>query len=673
MEPSRQILWNISNHTFLYVSAVAAVVCALCGLTLRVMTWRKGKSGVSPGSRPRRLRAVLRAVFIQDMLRGAVYPRMHRCLFYGMLLFFGGSVLIALHMHFGLDFPKGPSYLAFSLILDLAGLAVLTGVGLAAYKRYIVRPERLESGPGDAFVLLMLAAAVLSGFLVKGLRLFAVADPWSHWSPVGNGFAAVLARLITAENATHLHRIAWYSHAALAFTLIAVAPWTRLLHMLAVPLNYWLSRSWPERASLDAPLSGLPPAAGTVADCTRKQFIEADACIECGRCKKRCSITQGGMDASPMGMMKNLKRLTHAHRLREAVVGSVIDGPSLWACSMCRACEDRCPMNGAHATIIIDIRRRSIELGQVPEGVAERFAEHEAALAVPMKPRTIPAPEACDVYLWPGCHGQNETEAGTFRTLERLLKNAGLNPAVLDPPACCGGPVRRLGNERLFLTQALANIEYLRGVGGKPIVTHCPHCFNTLRNEYPRLGGDYTVLHHSQFLAGILVAGGLAVTAVLPPKVAFHDPCFLGRYNDEFALPRRLINAVKETELVEMKHTRRKGFCCGSGGGTVDRAVAIENSRRRLRQAAKAGAQAVITCCPYCEESLRAAALEERPDAPWQVMDVTRIFEPLSKAREMEASAAPLTHGRTAAQAQETPDTLRASEEGRSYRQHQKD
>lgn len=600
-----------------------------------------------------RLRAVLRAVVIQDMLRGKVYPRMHRCLFYGMLLLFYGSILIALHMHIGLGFPKGAAYLAFSLALDIAGLAVLVGVGLAAYKRYIVRPERLESGPGDAFVLLILAAVVLSGFLVKGFRLFAVADPWSHWSPVGNGAAVLLSWVAAAQNATYLHRIVWYGHAALAFTLIAVAPWTRLLHVLAVPLNYWLSRPWSDSAAPEAPSSSLPPATGTVADCTRKQFIEADACIECGRCKKRCSITQGGMDASPMGMMRNLKRLTHAHTLREALVGPVIDGPSLWACTMCRACEDRCPVNGAHAGTIVDIRRACVETGQVPDAVAVRFAEQEAVLTAPMKPRVVPAPEACDVYLWPGCHGQHETETGTFRALEQLLKKAGLNPAVLHPPACCGGPIRRLGNEPLFLRLAQANIEYLKGLGKKTIVTHCPHCFNTLRNEYPRLGGECTVLHHSQFLAGVLAAGKLGATDVLPSKVVFHDPCFLGRYNDEFSAPRSLIKAAKETELVEMKHTRRKSLCCGSAGGTVARAVALENSRQRLRQAAKAGVQALITCCPYCEESLTAAAMEERPGTSLQVMDVTRILKPLLDARETEATRSALLHGRTAAEDKE--------------------
>ncbi len=656
MEPSRQILWNIPDHTFLYIAATVAAVSVLCGLAVRVRTWRKGKPCVPPGSRRRRLRSVLGAVFIQDMLRGKVYPRMHRCLFYGMLLLFGGSVLIALHMHFGFSFPKGPAYLAFSLALDLAGLAVLVGVGLAAYKRYIVRPERLESGPGDAFVLLMLATVVLSGFLVKGLRLFAVSDPWSYWSPVGNGFAVLLAWTCSAPNATHLHRIVWYGHAALAFTLIAAAPWTRLLHMLAVPLNYWLSGSWPERASLNAPPSRLPAATGTVAGCTRKQFIEADACVECGRCKKRCSIYQGGMDASPMAMMKNLKRLTHAGRFNETLVDSVIDGPSLWACSTCRACEDRCPVNGAHAATIVDVRRACVEMGQVPEAVAVRFTENENSFAAAPIEHVAPVSEKCDVYLWPGCHGQNETETGTFRTLERLLKRAGLNPAVLDPPACCGGPIRRLGNERLFNRGALANIEYLKGVGAKAIVTHCPHCFNTLRNEYPGLGGEYTVMHHSQYLAGVLAAGGLAVAGALPAKVAFHDPCFLGRYNDEFSAPRKLVKAVKETELVEMKHTRRKSFCCGSGGGTVAEAVALENSRQRLKQAAKAGADAVITCCPYCEESLAAAAREEQPDAPRQVMDVTGIFESLVSAREAEAFPSRLSYGRTAGQAQGAPD-----------------
>jgi Fe-S oxidoreductase/nitrate reductase gamma subunit len=551
---------------------------------------------------------------------------MHCCVFYGMLLLFAGSVLVALEMHFGLKLLRGTTYLTFSLILDLAGVAVLVGAGLAAYKRYVVRPDRLESCFGDAFLLIMLAVVVLSGFLVKGLRLFAASDPWAAWSPVGNGVAALIAKIGNTQSARHFHRVLWYGHAALAFTMIALVPWTKLLHLFAVPLNYYLSLPWAERASLTRPPAGVPPVTGVVADCTRKQLVEADACIECGRCKKRCPIYQGGIPSSPATIMKNLKKLIHKGSFSRPLVGSVIDEPALWSCSACRSCEDRCPMNGAHATTIIDIRRGRVDTGQVPDAVAARFAENETALAVAKNRRTAPDVNG-DVYIWPGCREEKPGQTATFRTLAGLLKKAGLTATVLAPPACCGSPIRRLGNESLFRRDAAANIDYLKAIQGKTIITHCPHCFNTLKNEYPRFGGNFRVMHHSQYLAGLLAEGNLRPTKNLPPNVTFHDPCFLGRYNDEYASPRKLINAVKDTALCEMKHSRRKSFCCGSGGGTVAAAVALSNSRKRVRQAVKEGAEAVITCCPYCHENLAAAALEEYPEAPPRILDIIESLD----------------------------------------------
>ncbi len=627
MEPSRQILWNITNHSFLYIAGVVATVSLVTGFAVRIGAWLRGREGISRGKRRSRLLTVLRTIVVQKgMIRGRVYGTMHYCVSCGMLLLFLGTVLLAIEMHFGLKFLAGPAYLAFTLVLDLAGVAVLIGVFLAAYKRYVVRPDRLESGFGDAFLLAMLAAVVLSGFLVKGLRLFATSDPWAVWSPVGNGVAVLLAKISNVETAGHLHKILWYGHAALSFTLIALIPWTKLLHLFAVPLNYYLSLPWAERASLAAPSADLPPMTAMITDCARKQLIEADACVECGRCKKRCSIYQGGMASSPAAMMKNLKRLIHRFGFPRPLVDSVIDEPSLWSCTACRSCEDRCPMNGAHATTIVDIRRGLVETGRAPDTVTARFASNEAVLAVAKNLRAAPNAD-CDVYIWPGCREEMPRQEATLGRLSGLLKRAGLTATILAPPACCGSPVRRLGNESQFQRNAMANIDYLNAAEGKPVITPCPHCFNTLKNEYPHFGGNFRVIHHSQYLAGLLAEGRLRTTKEYHLDAAFHDPCFLGRYNGEFSSPRRLIGAVKGISLTEMKHNRMKSFCCGSGGGTVPAATALSNGRMRLRQAIKEGAEAVITCCPYCQKNLTEAALKDYPEGPPQILDVMEIFD----------------------------------------------
>jgi nitrate reductase gamma subunit len=230
MEPSRQIMWNIGNHFFLDVATTVAAVSLVRGFAVRIGTWRRGKEGVPAGNCRTRLFTAFRTIVNQKgMIRGRMYLIMHRCVFYGMFLLFAGSVMVALEMHYGLNFLRGATYLAFSLILDVAGIAVLVGTGLAAYKRYVIRPDRLESDAGDAFLLIMLAAVVLSGFLVKGQRIFATSDPWAAWSPVGSAVASLLAKTINTESAAGFHTALWYGHAALAFTLIALIPWTKLL------------------------------------------------------------------------------------------------------------------------------------------------------------------------------------------------------------------------------------------------------------------------------------------------------------------------------------------------------------------------------------------------------------------------------------------------------------
>lgn len=626
MEAYRQILWNTGNHRFLDIATLLAVASLLAGCAVRAAAWGRGLPGPPLKNRLARLQVVLAGTFNQrGMIRGRIYLIMHRCVFYGMLLLLFGTLLVAVELHLGLPLLHGAAYLAFTLILDLAGVAVLVGICLAVYKRYFLRPARLESHAGDALFLVLLTAVILSAFLVKGERIYATASPWGAWSPVSDAVAWCLGCIIPVHNATAFHAAFWYLHVTLAFALILLLPWTKMLHILSIPLNLYLSDPWESRGALAPPPSGSP-LAGTIADCTRKQLVEPDACVECGRCKKLCTIYQGGVPSAPFTMMKNMKVLMRNRSRSTPLVGSVLTPQALWSCSGCRSCESRCPMNGEHAQRIVSIRRSALERGSLPEYVRERFAKSGAALALPRERHALPDPQA-DVYLWAGCHQESEAGDGTFQALAGILREAGINAQQLEPPACCGGPIRRLGNESLFRRAALANIDYLNYCRQKIIVTHCPHCFNTLKNEYTQLGGDVRVVHHTQYLLGLMAQGTLPRGRDFPLRVTFHDPCFLGRYQEEFAAPRKLIAAAEGITLVEMKHNRMKSFCCGSGGGTVDHGIALANGRDRVSQALKEGAAAIVTSCPYCRENLAAAALLEGSEMVVEVLDVTELFK----------------------------------------------
>lgn len=632
MEASRQILWNIGSTRFLDVCTILTAVFLATGFFKRIRAWHKGRKAKIGGHAGPGLRALLRAVSSQKgMIRGGVYLAMHRCLFYGILLLFAGTALLAIEMHLGVDFISGALYLVFGLLVDLAGIAVLTGLTLAAYKRYIVKPDRLESGVGDALPLLLIAVVVVSGFLLKGMRIVATTDPWAAWSPVGYASARMLGVPFDQGRALGLHRFFWYGHAALAFTLIALIPWTKLLHMLAVPLSIFSALPLGARRATASIPGVAPRGARTVDDCTRKQLIEADACIECGRCKKLCPVFQGGTPFAPVTLLKKLRRLVRGGHRDRSLVGAVIEEAALWSCTLCRSCEERCPMDGQHGDGIVAIRRGEVEAGRIPQQIASRFEENLAVLAGISETLKTP-PAGFDVYLWPGCAEDRVDQTSSLRALQSLLEQAGVSWAVLEPPACCGGPVRRLGNEALFRRNAALNIGYLNKLKKATVVTCCPHCFDTLSSEYPPFASGITLMHHVQFLAGLAAEGRLSAGRSVVARAVYHDPCFLGRYHETYDAPRALLGSIDGLELIEAKHSRQKSFCCGAGGGTVVPEIAVATGREWLERMRKEGAETIITACPYCRENLQAAAKEEGRGTTLVVWDVVEALNPAGPA-----------------------------------------
>lgn len=626
MEASRQLMWNIGGSRFLDICTLVTALSLAAGFSRRILAWLRGRKGDAGGELRFRLGAVLRAVSSQKgMIRGGMYLGMHRCLWFGMLFLFAGTVMLAVEMHSGVNFIHGAAYLAFGLIVDLAGISVLVGLALAAYKRYVVRPDRLESGTRDALPLVLIAVVVLSGFLLKGLRIVATADPWAVWSPVGFASARLLGMPFDPGRAQGLHRFFWFGHAALAFSLIALIPWTKLLHMLAVPLSIFASLPLQARLATPSISGAIPRGARTVADCTRKQLIEADACIECGRCKKLCPIFQGGTPFAPVTLLKNLRTLVRRGRRSSPLAGAAVDEAALWSCTLCRSCEERCPMDGQHGDGMVAIRRGEVEAGRIPASIASRFDENLASLAKTSEGGKTPQP-GCGVYLWPGCAENRVDQSGTLQSVGHLLEQAGVACSVLEPPACCGGPVRRLGNEALFRRNAALNIAYLEKLENATIVTCCPHCYHTLKNEYPPLASGLTIMHHAQFLAGLAAEGRLSDGRSEAVKAVYHDPCFLGRYYEEYAAPRTLLQSLDGLALIEMKHSRQKSFCCGSGGGTVAPQAAMETGRQWLERVLEQGAQTIVTGCPYCRENLRTAAAEVAREKPLPILDVAEMF-----------------------------------------------
>lgn len=406
---------------------------------------------------------------------------------------------------------------------------------------------------------------------------------------------------------------------------------------------------------------------GAIADMDRWQLLSLDACMECGRCTEACPAHAVGKELDPKQVVLDLRRMMeslppqeqggatpNAQRLTPNASTDVISDESLWACTNCHACVRECPALIRHVDILDGIRRYRVAEGRLSGPAAtmlRQLGSRENPWGLPAAQRLdwaqgldIPADSAensREVLLWVGCAGAFEPRAQkTVRALAQLLQQAGVRFAVLGPKErCCGDPARRTGDEFLFQQLAEANIATLDGVKAKTIVTTCPHCFHTLKNEYPQFEGRYEALHHTQYLARLLEEGRLKLPPGFADSVTYHDPCFLARVNRETQAPRRLLNSAQSIPLLEAPRRESKTFCCGAGGGRMwmEEPPNQRPGVNRAQELLATGAKAVAVGCPFCKvmvgDSIAQVAGENAPP----VLDVAEVL--LAAA----ANAAPLS------------------------------
>ncbi|MGV8083937.1 MAG: heterodisulfide reductase-related iron-sulfur binding cluster [Coriobacteriia bacterium] len=642
MDATRQLFWNSGSPALLYIGSAVAVLVLIGGVLVNMLAWRRGRAQ-SPGARIPLRTALWSMLTNVGLVCDKKHMRIHRAILWGTGILLLGSAWEGANKHFGWGLLVGPPYLAFKLVLNMAGVAVLVAIGFVVHERWINRLPRLESHFWDALPIVLLGLVVLSGFVLEGMRITATRDPWWFFSPIGSIFA--LASLpLSASQLVAVHQGLWYGHIVIALALVALTPWTKMFHMVVMPFSIVRARPYAERGlprpAPSAEAAEDPRDAATLGGHSRRQLIEADACIQCGRCRSWCSIHHGGLADAPVSMLDGARKLLYARAWDTPLVPATVSADGLWACTACRTCEDHCPMLGEHVVRVVDLRRAEVRRGRVPEYAAQRFAEFEAKLERP--PAAVDSPavtgDAATVHIWSGCRVADQ-DASILDALYQLLAEAGVTPVVLEPPACCGSPARRLGNEDLYLRSAEANIAYLRHVAPPLVVTPCPHCLVTLQQEYAELGHKINVMHHSQYLAELIASDRLA----LPPKrasvpakrVVYHDPCYLARYGGDTISARTVLTSTPGVELAGLRrHTGRKAFCCGDGGGTASPDAALANGRERLAQLAESGAEVVATACPYCRDHLAAAetavataaAAAESPAPSMRFLDIAEIL-----------------------------------------------
>lgn len=612
---------------------------------------------------PPRLGDLFRNAVLQLRIYDKPYAGiMHALLFWGVAIQLIGTTINLMQMQLfvpfvELGFPRQGLYLAFEVVMDIAGLAVLIGVSMAAFRRLVMRPKALETRWDDLYALVLLALIPLAGFTLEATRLISAAPAWAGWSPVGNLLAGWLKGMgLSPERAARLHDVLFWTHAALALTLIASIPYTKLRHLVNAPLHILLRRR---------DLPGIPEAiqnideaevlgVGEVREFQPLQLLSFDACVRCGRCEEVCPAALSGTKYSPRLFIQGLRTILqttlvypqNGNGASERPLSEALVEQSPWDCTTCGACLERCPAFVSPLAEIYDLRRyQALTSGRLPKGAADTLRnlerqgnpwgmppEERAAWAEGLGVRELAPGEETDVLLYLGCafsfDSRNRKVAAAF---VRLLQRQGVDFAVLGlDETCCGDMARRMGHEYLFQVFAEGVNETLSKVKFNRLVTQCPHCFNSLKNEYPQLGYHYPVEHYTQYLdeTGLTAPPSPANGNGGRQKTAFHDSCYLGRYNQIYNAPRNLLKEAG-VETVEFQRRGEQSFCCGGGGGGMF--LESEGETRinhlRLEEALQTGSEVVATGCPYCllmfDDAIRSKGLGDRI----QALDIAEILD----------------------------------------------
>ncbi len=652
MTPTREIYWNIPGHIFLYVLFFPFLIVFVYGIYRQVRRLLMGQPTAVLGEFWDRVKgfgrdAVLQRRIAQDKVSGLL----HLSMSWGFAILFIATCLVALQDYFGIPTLYGNFYLYFmSLTVDLFGLAAVVGVGIALARRYGARPDRLLTprvAHSYGVLLALFLVILITGFLTEGLRIAATDDPWGRWSPGGWLASLPFLGLGQTEQAT-IHRLLWWFHAVVAFAFIAYLPYSISVHMLAAPANILLRSR--ERSGVLQPID-LEHAerfgASAIQDYTWKHLLDLEACTECGRCQQACPAWTTGKPLTPKGVIIDLRdhlRLVSEGGDPRKMVGEVISHDVLWSCTTCGACHEECPVFIEPIPKIVDMRRHLVmEEADFPETMQQAMRSLEERghpfrgtsaartdWARGLDVSTMANDGRPEVLYWVGCAAAfDDRNQKVAVALARLLKRAGVNFSILgEEERCTGDPARRIGNEYLFQTLARENIATLNGYGIKKIVTSCPHCFNTIRNEYPKLGGSYDVVHHTELLASLTREGRLRPQQRVEGVAAYHDPCYLGRHNGVYESPRELLGAIPGLRTKEMGRCRERGFCCGAGGGLMwfEEKIGKRVSWERTEEALALEPQVLASACPFCLIMFEDAIKVKEASATTKPLDVAELM-----------------------------------------------
>jgi len=610
--------------------------------------WLRLKSLLKEGIAHRRI--------LQDRYPGFI----HLLVFIGFMVPF----IVILITQFVFTLPVSISRI-ISLTLDIIALAAIVSLLLAIYRRYITRPSRLDNRADDFVALLLILFILLTGLILEGLRLSVIGRDTQALAPAGKALAYFFNITgLDAATKGFLAMVFFRIHFFLVLGTIAYIPFSTLFHMISSPLNMIYRSLEPKGILSHLDLEDEKAESFGIAkieEFSWKHLMDLDACMRCGRCQDHCPAYLTEKPLSPKKVINDLK--DHLHMRAPQVIkakakgadpkeappltGSVIKEDELWTCTTCRSCMEHCPVFIEHVDKIVDMRRYQVlmeskfpqELTQVFKGLEtnsnpwgmgrETRGDWIRELEVPVMSEM--SGKEIDYLFFVGCiRSFDDRNKKVTEAFVKILNHLGVKFAVLGvEEGCCGDPARRVGNEYLYQILAQTNIETFGRYNIKKILTTCPHCYNTLKNEYPQLGFSCEVVHHTEFLKENIRNKRLKLDHALAKRTTYHDPCYLGRYNGIYEPPRQILKSIPSLDIREMKRSRIDSLCCGGGGGWMwmEENIGKRINIQRLEDALTVDPEWIATACPFCVTMFDDAIKNKDMEDKLKILDIAELVE----------------------------------------------
>ncbi len=662
---TREIMWNIP-HSFklaMYALFLLSLAVMIRGILHKVnfITKGEGVSGLKKlfPKEPNFLRFFHTVFFTGKVPRFKNVAIFHGLIFYGFLILWITTDVVAIHADTPLKPFQGSTYIVLSFLSDIAGIMVLVGLALAYRRRYIQKPAYLSSTKPreELFMYSMLTALVVLGYLIEGLRILGNNFPIneSHWSPVGWRLAVILSQLnFTDSNLAMTYKTLWFTHMVNTMFFIGSLGYSKFSHIFTLPFAALVTPA--RRGAVLNPMNFENENAetfglGKLSELSMKNNLDLLSCVECGRCTQVCPANLAGKPLDPKTIITKTRDLAFSS-LDKGEKDAELWGENplfasneLDACTTCGACMEECPANIEHVNLILEAKRyKALTLGDIPPAAADainkiknqgnpwgiaqddRFKWAEG-LNVPV----IETGKKVDYLYYVGCAGSYDgSNQKVVKDTIAMLKKAGVSFAVMGKTEKCNGdPIRRFGDEYSFYEIAIENIANMRKYEFEKIVTHCPHCLHTIGKEYAKFeDGAFETVHHTELLADLIHQGKLLPEKPVNESLTFHDPCYLGRHHGQYNAPRAILNSIQGIKIKEMARNKDKALCCGMGGGNMwyELPEGQHIANNRLKDIGEKEVNKLATACSYCMINFNSSKAHIKETENLEVEDIASIL-----------------------------------------------